>query len=213
MIYSVKEIFYTLQGEGLQAGMPAVFCRFAGCNLWTGREVDRPKAICQFCDTDFTGTDGTLGGKFRSADDLADTILQLWPSDDTRHRLVVMTGGEPLLQVDPSLIAALHARQFRIAIETNGTIQAPEGLDWICVSPKAGADWVQRTGNELKLVFPQPGLMPDDLNLADLAFEHFLLQPMDGPLQRTNTEKAIAFCQANPAWRLSVQTHKMTGIR
>lgn len=213
MSYSVKEIFYTLQGEGLQAGMPAVFCRFAGCNLWTGREVDRARAICQFCDTDFVGTDGTLGGKFRTADDLADTILQLWPSNDTLHRLVVLTGGEPLLQVDPLLIAALHARDFRIAIETNGTVQAPAGLDWICVSPKAGADWIQRTGNELKLVFPQPGLMPGDLNLADLAFEHFLLQPMDGPLQRINTEKAITFCQANPAWRLSVQTHKMTGIR
>lgn len=213
MIYSVKEIFYTLQGEGLQAGMPAVFCRFAGCNLWSGREIDRTQAICQFCDTDFVGTDGTLGGKFRTASELADSILQQWPIGDSLHRLVVITGGEPLLQVDSELIAALHAREFRIAVETNGTIKAPEDLDWICVSPKAGADWVQRSGNELKLVFPQPGLMPDDLNLNDLAFDHFLLQPMDGPLQRKNTELAIAYCQANPAWRLSVQTHKMTGIR
>jgi 7-carboxy-7-deazaguanine synthase (Cx14CxxC type) len=156
MTYSVKEIFYTLQGEGGQAGMPAVFCRFAGCNLWTGREQDRPNAICQFCDTDFVGTDGTLGGKFATADALAERILGQWPADDSRHRMVVLTGGEPLLQVDQALIAALHARGFRISVESNGTVAAPEGIDWLCISPKAGADWIQRSGQELKLVWPQP---------------------------------------------------------
>jgi len=213
MTYSVKEIFYTLQGEGMQAGMPAVFCRMAGCNLWTGREVDRSEAVCQFCDTDFVGTDGTLGGKYRSAQDLALTILGLWPSRDAQHRLVVLTGGEPLLQLDHALINALHEAGFRIAVETNGTVAAPEGIDWICVSPKAGSDWIQKSGNELKLVYPQPRLMPDSLEFDRLGFEHFLLQPMDGPFQSRNTQAAIAYCQENPRWRLSIQTHKMTGIR
>ena len=158
MTYSVKEIFYTLQGEGAQAGMPAVFCRFTGCNLWTGREEDRASAVCRFCDTDFVGTDGTLGGKYAQAQALANQIEALWPADDRAHRLVVLTGGEPLLQVDAALIDALHARSFRIAVETNGTLAAPAGIDWLCVSPKAGADWVQQQGHELKLVWPQPGL-------------------------------------------------------
>lgn len=213
MAYAVKEVFYTLQGEGLQAGKPAVFCRFAGCNLWSGREVDRASAVCRFCDTDFVGTDGTLGGKFETADRLADQIESLWPSGDRRHRLVVATGGEPLLQVDRALIDALHAREFRIAVETNGTIEVPGGIDWVCVSPKAGADWVQRRGQELKLVYPQPGLMPDTLSLGAMQFEHLLLQPMDGPDAVRNTAAAVAYCQANPRWRLSVQTHKMLGIR
>ena len=213
MVYSVKEIFYTLQGEGMQAGMPAVFCRLAGCNLWTGREADRADAVCQFCDTDFVGTDGTLGGKYRSAKDLAATILSLWPASDDQHRLVVVTGGEPLLQLDRALIDALHAAGFRIAVETNGTIAVPEGIDWVCVSPKAGSQWVQKSGNELKLVYPQPGLMPESLTTENLDFENFLLQPMDGPFQSRNTQAAIAYCQENPRWRLSVQTHKMTGIR
>lgn len=213
MTYSVKEIFYTLQGEGLQAGMPAVFCRMAGCNLWSGREVDRSQAVCQFCDTDFVGTDGTLGGKYRDASALAETILQCWPAQDHDHRLVVITGGEPLLQVDEALILALHKRGFRIAVETNGSIKAPSGLDWICVSPKAGAAWVQTSGNELKLVYPQPGLMPEDVQRDALQFDHFLLQPMDGPNQRQNIRDAIAYCQANPGWRLSVQNHKVIGIR
>jgi 7-carboxy-7-deazaguanine synthase len=204
MTYSVKEIFYTLQGEGLQVGMPAVFCRFAGCNLWTGREVDRASAVCRFCDTDFIGTDGTLGGKYDTAEQLADGIAALWPLGERRHRLVVATGGEPLLQVDRALINALHTREFRIAVETNGSILAPEGIDWICVSPKAGAEWVQRWGQELKLVFPQPGLMPDALPWPELQFDHFLLQPMDGLEVVSNTAAAVAYCQANPQWRLSL---------
>lgn len=213
MSYSVKEIFYTLQGEGMQAGMPAVFCRFAGCNLWSGREADRASAVCRFCDTDFVGTDGTLGGKYDTANRLADRIASLWPSGERQHRLVVATGGEPLLQVDRALIDALHAREFRIAVETNGTIEAPEGIDWVCVSPKAGAGWVQMRGQELKLVYPQPRLMPDALPWAALQFEHLLLQPMDGPDATSNTAAAVAYCQAHPEWRLSVQTHKMLGIR
>jgi len=213
MTYSVKEVFYTLQGEGLQAGKPAVFCRFAGCNLWSGREIDRAAAVCRFCDTDFVGTDGTFGGKYTSAAELADRIQALWPATDDRHRLVVMTGGEPLLQLDRALIDALHARGFRIAVETNGTIAAPEGIDWVCVSPKAGAPLAQTQGNELKLVYPQPDLMPHDLPLLKLCFEHYLLQPMDGPTAAQNTAAAVAYCQANPQWRLSVQTHKMLGIR
>lgn len=212
MAYSVKEIFYTLQGEGLQAGMPAVFCRFAGCNLWSGREQDRAAAVCQFCDTDFVGTDGVGGGKFDRADLLANRVESLWPLSDHAHRLVVLTGGEPLLQVDEELIDALHARGFRIAVETNGTIAAPAGIDWVCVSPKAGATLVQLVGQELKLVFPQPLLMPNDLPLDKLVFDHYLLQPMDGPNQARNTRAAIAYCQANPRWRLSVQTHKVVGI-
>ncbi len=209
MTYSVKEIFYTLQGEGLRAGRPAVFCRFAGCNLWSGREEDRQHAICKFCDTDFVGTDGVLGGKFGCAEDLAEKVAQQWPSGEG-HRYVVLTGGEPLLQVDSALIDSLHAHQFEIAVETNGTIAAPPGIDWICVSPKAGADWVQRSGDELKLVYPQAGLMPDAIALTE--FSHYLLQPMDSPLQRQHTRHAISFCKAHPQWRLSVQTHKVLQI-
>ena len=214
MAYTVKEIFYTLQGEGLRAGRPAVFCRFAGCNLWSGREDDRDRAVCRFCDTDFVGTDGTLGGKFAQAQDLARTIAALWPPREA-HRYVVLTGGEPLLQVDRLLIDALHAEGFEIAVETNGTVPAPEGIDWICVSPKAGAPWVQKQGHELKLVYPQPGLLPEhmDEHMDELSFDHHLLQPMDGPSQQDNTRAAIAYCQAHPRWRLSVQTHKLLGIR
>lgn len=210
MTYSVKEIFYTLQGEGMRAGRPAVFCRFAGCNLWTGREEERAKAVCQFCDTDFVGTDGTLGGKFARADDLALQIATLWPVGKD-HQYVVLTGGEPLLQVDNALIEALHAQGFEIAVETNGTVEAPPGIDWICVSPKAGAEWIQRSGHELKLVYPQPGLMPD--SFGDPRFNHLLLQPMDGLQCGSNTRAAIAYCLANPHWRLSVQTHKILEIR
>ena len=210
MTYSVKEIFYTLQGEGLRAGRPAVFCRFAGCNLWTGREQDRSQAVCQFCDTDFVGTDGTLGGKFSDPQELAEVIAAQWPVGQG-HRYVVLTGGEPLLQVDAALVDSLHALTFEIAVETNGSVEAPAGIDWICVSPKAGADWVQRSGHELKLVYPQPGLMPDALQT--LGFDHYLLQPMDGLLQKQNTRAAIAYCKANPRWRLSVQTHKTLDIR
>ena len=210
MTYSVKEIFYTLQGEGANAGRPAVFCRFAGCNLWTGREADRATAICQFCDTDFVGTDGTLGGKYPDAEALADQIASQWPAG-TQPGLVVMTGGEPLLQVDEPLIAALHARGFTLAVETNGTIAPPPGLDWVCVSPKAGSELVVKTGQELKVVIPQPGL--DLAALAELPFEHRFVQAMDGPLARRNTEIATAHCLADPRWRLSVQTHKVLGIR
>jgi 7-carboxy-7-deazaguanine synthase (Cx14CxxC type) len=209
MTYAVKEIFLTLQGEGAQAGRRAVFCRFAGCNLWTGREKDRAKATCQFCDTDFVGTDGTLGGKYRDAAALADVIAQSWGAgaDD---RYVVLTGGEPMLQVDGELIDALHRRGFTIAIETNGTLAVPASVDWICVSPKAGADLQQRTGDELKLVYPQAGLDPG--SLTGLAFAHRFLQPMDGPDVAANTARAVAYCKAHPAWRLSLQTHKLLGI-
>jgi 7-carboxy-7-deazaguanine synthase len=213
MTYSVKEIFYTLQGEGMQAGMPAVFCRFAGCNLWSGREEDRATAVCRFCDTDFVGTDGTMGGKYTSAEDLAKCISSLWPSEELAFRLVVMTGGEPLLQLDRSLIDALHALGFRIAVETNGTIKAPAGIDWICVSPKAGAPLVQTQGHELKLVYPQSDLMPDALPWSKLSFEHYLLQPMDGPNAAQATKASVVFCQAHPRWRLSVQMHKTLRIR
>ncbi|MBV8250107.1 MAG: 7-carboxy-7-deazaguanine synthase [Comamonas sp.] len=212
MTYSVKEIFYTLQGEGGQAGTPAVFCRFAGCNLWTGREQDRSSAVCRFCDTDFVGTDGTLGGKFATADELAERILAQWPAQDSRHRMVVLTGGEPLLQVDAALIAALHARGFRIAVESNGTVAAPEGIDWLCISPKAGADWIQRSGQELKLVWPQPGFELQDI-VAGTRFEHYFLQPMDNAGQQANIAACIEQCLQHPAWRLSLQTHKLTGIR
>lgn len=210
MAYSVKEIFYTLQGEGLRAGRPAVFCRFAGCNLWSGREQDRASARCRFCDTDFVGTDGTAGGRYPDARALAARIAQHWPVDEGR-RYVVLTGGEPLLQVDEALIAALHEAQFEIAVETNGTLAAPAGIDWICVSPKAGNDWVQRSGHELKLVYPQAGLLPE--TIEQTRFEHYLLQPMDGPRQKQNTRDAIAWCQAHPRWRLSLQTHKFLEIR
>ena len=211
MSYKVKEIFYTLRGEGSNAGRPAVFCRFAGCNLWSGREPDRATAVCRFCDTDFVGTDGTLGGKFKNADALADQIQAQWPAGDRAHRFVVMTGGEPLLQVDAALIEALHARGFQIAVETNGTITAPPGIDWICVSPKAGAPWAQREGHELKLVWPQPAFDLDELEAA--AFTHRYLQPMDSPDRQRNTEACIELCLQRPAWRLSLQTHKITGIR
>jgi 7-carboxy-7-deazaguanine synthase (Cx14CxxC type) len=211
MTYSVKEVFYTLQGEGINAGRPAVFCRFAGCNLWSGREADRAAAVCQFCDTDFVGTDGTFGGKYESASALAERIEACWSGVSAGKRLVILTGGEPLLQVDDALVEALHARGFEIAVETNGSVEPPSGLDWICVSPKAGAPLKLRRGNELKVVVPQAGLDLD--TLASLDFDHFLLQPMDGPLQRENTQRAIAMCLADPRWRLSVQTHKTIGIR
>jgi 7-carboxy-7-deazaguanine synthase len=210
MTYSVKEIFYTLQGEGLRAGRPAVFCRFAGCNLWSGREEDRSNAICQFCDTDFVGTDGTLGGKFSTPIELAELVASQWPTKKDR-RYVVLTGGEPLLQVDSALIEALHDQKFEIAVETNGTIVAPSGIDWICVSPKAGTEWIQKTGHELKLIYPQVGLLPK--SIPTIGFENYLLQPMDNLFQKQNTVKAIEYCQSNPEWRLSVQTHKFLEIR
>ncbi len=209
-MYAVKEIFHTLQGEGCNAGTPAVFCRFAGCNLWSGREADRATAACDFCDTDFVGTDGTGGGRFETADGLADAVQSRWRGDDAR-RFVVCTGGEPLLQLDRPAIDALHARGFRIAVETNGTIAAPEGLDWICVSPKAAQPLAIERGHELKLVFPQREAPPG--RFEHLAFEHFLLQPMDGPARERNTRLAIDYCLANPRWRLSLQTHKVLGIR
>jgi 7-carboxy-7-deazaguanine synthase len=208
--YAVKEIFLTLQGEGAQAGRTAVFCRFAGCNLWSGREADRASAQCRFCDTDFVGTDGTRGGSYASAHDLADAIAAEWGGGRTR-RFVVLTGGEPLLQVDAPLLDALHGEGFSIAVETNGTIDAPDGLDWICVSPKAGTQLRVRSGHEMKLVYPQPDAPPEDF--AGLAFEHFSLQPMDGPALADNTARAIDYCLAHPQWRLSLQTHKTVGIR
>ena len=210
MSYAVKEIFLTLQGEGMQAGRPAVFCRFAGCNLWSGREQDRAEAVCQFCDTDFVGTDGTLGGRYATAEELAGAIAAQWTGGEA-DRYVVLTGGEPLLQVDAALIEALHGHGFAIAIETNGTIAPPDGLDWICVSPKAASELVVRKGHELKLVYPQVENTPEDF--AGLAFERFSLQPMDGPDVIENTERAIAYCLKHPQWRLSVQTHKTLGIR
>jgi 7-carboxy-7-deazaguanine synthase (Cx14CxxC type) len=209
MSYAVKEIFLTLQGEGGQAGRPAVFCRFAGCNLWSGREEDRAGAVCSFCDTDFVGLDGPGGGRFATAEALAEAVAQAWTGGD-EGRLVVCTGGEPLLQLDPPLIAALHARGFEIALETNGTLRAPAGIDWICVSPKAQAALAQESGQELKLVYPQAGV--DPARFEHLAFERFFLQPMDGPERAANTEAAIAYCLAHPRWRLSVQTHKYLGI-
>lgn len=213
MTYSVKEIFYTLQGEGLQAGKPAVFCRFAGCNLWSGREEDRAAATCRFCDTDFVGTDGTMGGKFTDAGALAQTIAAQWP-DAIGHRYVVLTGGEPLLQVDSSFLDALHAEGFEIAVESNGSLAAPVGIDWLCVSPKAGAPFLQRHGAELKLVYPQPGLLPSAIEaMSDLQFEYYLLQPMDGLMRERNTRAAIQYCMSNPRWRLSLQTHKVLDIR
>jgi len=212
MSYSVKEIFYTLQGEGANAGRPAVFCRFAGCNLWSGREADRGDAICRFCDTEFVGTDGPGGGRFASADDLARAVRSAWPDDGSGYArpLVVCTGGEPLLQLDEPAIAALHGAGFEVAVETNGTQAAPPGLDWICVSPKAGAPLVLRAGDELKLVYPQAGAEPE--RYRGLAFRHFFLQPMDGPERARNTALALAYCLAHPEWRLSLQTHKMLGI-
>ncbi len=212
MTYAVKEIFYTLQGEGRQAGRPAVFCRFAGCNLWTGRDTDRRTAVCQFCDTDFVGTNGPGGGKFATAALLADAVAGAWPehADPRARRFVVCTGGEPTLQLDAAVIGALHARQFEIAVESNGTLPMPPGVDWICISPKAGTTLAQTSGNELKLVFPQANAMPD--GFADLAFEHLLLQPMDGPDREANTQAALDYCLQHPRWNLSLQTHKFLGI-
>lgn len=210
MTYSVKEIFYTLQGEGMQAGRAAVFCRFSGCNLWSGRELDRASAICQFCDTDFVGTDGTAGGKYKDAAALAQQIEAHWPSKQN-HRYVVLTGGEPLLQLDKALIDALHAHQFEIALETNGTLMPPRGIDWICVSPKSGAPLLLTEGDELKVVVPQ--IEQDWLLFEQMHFTHLLVQPMDGPLLQRNIELAIAHCKNRPRWRLSLQTHKLIGIR
>lgn len=222
MSYTVKEIFYTLQGEGAQSGRAAVFCRFSGCNLWSGREEDRSRAVCRFCDTDFVGT-GPDGGRFASATELAEAIDRCWagrgndmaPFRTSGHgagcKYVVCTGGEPLLQLDDELIAALHERGFEVAVETNGTRPAPASLDWICVSPKAGAPFVQTSGNELKLVYPQEQAPPE--KFEQLEFEHFFLQPMDGPETAVNTERAIEYCLAHPRWRLSIQTHKLVGLR
>jgi 7-carboxy-7-deazaguanine synthase (Cx14CxxC type) len=211
MTYSVKEIFYTLQGEGAQAGRAAVFCRFAGCNLWSGLEKDRATAVCTFCDTDFVGTDGTGGGKFPSAESLAQAIAAQWPTADrSGRRYVVCTGGEPLLQLDSALVGALHAQGFEIAVETNGTETPPSGIDWICVSPKSTAPLKLTQGNELKLVFPQSDALPE--RFEHLAFTHFFLQPMDGPDRERNTQAAVEYCRAHPRWRLSLQTHKVLGI-
>lgn len=209
MGYVVKEVFATLQGEGANTGRAAVFCRFAGCNLWTGREEHRASAVCRFCDTDFVGTDGPGGGHFAGADDLADAIEAAWPAGED-DRFVVCTGGEPLLQLDDALVEALHRRGFEVAIETNGTRLAPAGVDWVCVSPKAGADLVLTEGDELKVVVPQDGL--DLAALAELPFTHHLVQPMDGPDRERNTELAVAYCRSHPQWRLSLQTHKYLGI-
>lgn len=209
MSYTVKEIYLTLQGEGGQQGRAAVFCRFSGCNLWSGREEDRAEAVCTFCDTDFVGMDGPGGGRFAGPEALAQAILAHW-ADGERERLVVFTGGEPLLQIDGPLINALHALDFEIAVETNGTIPAPEGLDWVCVSPKADAPLAQLSGQELKLVYPQA--MGDPARFEALDFERFYLQPMDGPDREANTQAAIAYCLRHPRWRLSVQTHKYIGI-
>jgi 7-carboxy-7-deazaguanine synthase len=209
-MYTVKEIFYTLQGEGANAGKAAVFCRFSGCNLWSGREEDRSRAVCQFCDTDFVGV-GPDGGKFAEPSMLADAISVAWRGDSDAERFVVCTGGEPLLQLDDDLVDAIHRAGFKMAVETNGTRRAPTGIDWICVSPKAGAPLVQTSGSEIKLVFPQPLAMP--MQFESLGFDNFFLQPMDGPDVHANTQQAIAYCMAHPRWRLSLQTHKQVGIR
>jgi 7-carboxy-7-deazaguanine synthase (Cx14CxxC type) len=210
MVYAIKEAFYTLQGEGRHAGRAAVFCRFAGCNLWSGREEDRSGAVCRFCDTDFVGVDGENGGKFRDAGELAALLARLWGAGRER-RFVVLTGGEPMLQVDAALIEALHAEGFEIALETNGTLSVPAEIDWICVSPKAGAPLAQTSGQELKLVFPQAGAEPELYEHLD--FEHFLLQPMDGPEILGNTKAAIDHCLAHPRWRFCLQTHKIIGVK
>jgi 7-carboxy-7-deazaguanine synthase len=210
-MYAVKEIYYTLQGEGAQAGRPAVFCRFAGCNLWSGREADRADAICDFCDTDFVGTDGPGGGKFAEADALARACREVWRGNSGTPPFVVLTGGEPMLQVDAPLIEALHTAGFEVAIETNGTLPVPRSIDWICVSPKAGAPLRQRSGDELKLVYPQSKLWPEEVQALD--FTHFLLQPMDeGAKSTANLRAAIDYCLAHPKWRLSLQTHKLLGL-
>jgi 7-carboxy-7-deazaguanine synthase (Cx14CxxC type) len=210
MTYSVKEIFYTLQGEGANTGRAAVFCRFAGCNLWTGREQDRHQATCQFCDTDFVGTDGPGGGRFASAEELAVAVAAAWPPTQPGQRFVVCTGGEPLLQLDSELLQALHGEGFEIAVETNGTLPPLDGIDWLCVSPKAGAELVVTSGDEIKLVFPQAGAEP--AQFEQLGFRHYFLQPMDGPERETNTSAALQYCLAHPRWRLSLQTHKLLGI-
>jgi 7-carboxy-7-deazaguanine synthase len=212
MKYAVKEIYYTLQGEGINVGRPAVFLRFAGCNLWSGREADRAAAVCQFCDTDFVGTNGPGGGSFATPELLAGAVASVWPSNGSRgvRQLVVCTGGEPLLQLDGSLIDALHQHGFEVAVETNGTQAPPAGIDWICVSPKAGAELKLTSGHELKVVFPQAGAEPTQYE--DLAFDHFLLQPMDGPDAARNTQLALDYCRAHPKWRLSIQTHKLLRI-
>jgi len=209
-MYHVKEIFYTLQGEGANAGTPAVFCRFAGCNLWTGREEDRGQAVCQFCDTEFVGTDGEGGGTFETAAELAKACRAAL-GQTPGSAMIVLTGGEPMLQVDAALIEALHEAGFAIAIETNGTLPVPDDIDWICVSPKAGAELKQTRGDELKLVYPQAGLLPEAVRGFD--FDHYFLQPMDGPAQKENTAAAISYCKTHPPWRLSLQTHKVLGIR
>jgi len=210
--YTVKELYYTLQGEGAQAGRPAVFLRFAGCNLWTGREADRAGAVCGFCDTDFVGTDGPGGGRFATARDLAAAVSRSWPESPAMaaHPFVVCTGGEPLLQLDEPLVTSLHSAGFEVAIETNGTLLPPAGIDWICVSPKANAPLELRAGDELKLVYPQDGAPPE--RYAGLDFRHFSLQPMDGPARVRNTKLAVSYCLAHPQWRLSLQTHKLLGI-
>lgn len=210
MTYAVKEMFYTLQGEGAQAGRAAVFCRFAGCNLWTGREQDRASAVCNFCDTDFVGTDGQGGGKFVTAAELAAAVAALWPKGQPGKPYVVCTGGEPLLQLDEPLIEAFHGHGFEVAVETNGTQPAPAGLDWICVSPKADAELVLKSGHELKLVYPQPLAPPQ--RFESLAFQNFFLQPMDSILQKQHTREAVDYCMAHPQWRLSMQMHKVVGI-
>lgn len=212
MTYSVKEIFYTLQGEGFHTGRPAIFCRFAGCNLWSGVEADRAKAVCNFCDTDFVGVDGINGSKFRDAKALVAAIIQEWwiGVKKDMNRFIVFTGGEPLLQLDKALIDALHQENFEIAVETNGTKPAPAGIDWLCVSPKADSEIVLTHGNELKLVYPQPLAMPE--RFAGLDFQHFYLQALDGAAQAQNTKAAIAYCMQHPQWKLSVQTHKLLGI-
>lgn len=210
MTYSVKEIFYTLQGEGTHAGRPAVFCRFSGCNLWSGREADRASAVCKFCDTDFVGTDGELGGKYSDSNSLAQMIDSLWPATYAPSKFVVFTGGEPLLQLDAALIDSVHRCGFEIAIETNGTLPVPPGIDWVCVSPKIGSELQVRKGNELKVVVPQDG---QSLSAYEsLAFDHFYVQPMDGPLAESNTRFAIDICRKNPKWKLSLQTHKLLQI-
>jgi 7-carboxy-7-deazaguanine synthase (Cx14CxxC type) len=210
MAYAVKEIFYTLQGEGANTGRPAVFCRFAGCNLWTGREADRHSAVCRFCDTDFVGTDGPGGGKFSDGASLARAVAAAWPAEAGGRPLVVCTGGEPLLQLDEALLEAFHREGFEVAVETNGTVEPPPGIDWLCVSPKAGAPLVVRDGDELKLVYPQEGADPS--RFEGLGFRQFFLQPMDGPARDANTAAALRYCLAHPRWRLSLQTHKLLGI-
>ena len=211
MTYTVREIYYTLQGEGAHTGQPAVFLRFAGCNLWSGREADRAAAVCRFCDTEFVGTSGPGGGKFATAESLAAAVAERWPSESA-GRYVVCTGGEPLLQLDAPLIDALHEAGFEIAVESNGTLAAPAGIDWLCISPKAAAPVVQRSGNELKLVYPQDEEEAQPENFEDLAFEHFFLQPLDGPDLAENTRLAVEYCLAHPRWKLSLQTHKVLGI-